>query len=363
MTEARIDGKPASIEAAAARAAEILARARLPVFAGLGTDIAGARVSISLAERLRGAYDHMRSNEVFAELDVMRQAGLMFTTPNEARLRADVLLFIGADLTRIWPQIMERLEPGEIPAFDLAHEKRKVLWIGPAPHEADVKGVSFETLETSDLHATLASLRARLADRPINSADNTKRNLDGIAQILKNARFGVAVWGGDLFDSLSVEMLQGLIGDLNKSTRFSGLSLGVDSNGAGIVQTSGWMTGFPMRTGFGRGFPEHDTWRFEATRLVESGEADAAVWISAYAQATPQWTRQVPLIALVPPQTKFAQEPQVTIEIGRPGVDHDGADFAREVGAIVARQASHPSDAPSVAVVINRIAQQIGGDA
>ncbi len=46
----------------------------------------------------------MDSARIFADLDVMRQAGLMFTTPNEARLHADVLLFIGKDLTRIWPQ-------------------------------------------------------------------------------------------------------------------------------------------------------------------------------------------------------------------------------------------------------------------
>jgi formylmethanofuran dehydrogenase subunit B len=122
------------------------------------------------------------------------------------------------------------------------------------------------------------------------------------------------------------------------------------------------MTGFPMRTSFGRAFPEHDAWRFDAFRLIESGEADAALWISAYGRETPQWKRQVPLIALVPPQTRFAHEPQVRVEVGCPGVDHDAAEFAREVGAIVARQASLPSDAPSVASVIDRIAQHIGGD-
>ena len=99
MDEARINGKPALLAAAAERAAEILSAARMPVIAGLGTDVAGARASILLAERLRGAYDHMYSARLFADLDVMRQAGLMFTTPNEARLRADVLLFIGKDLT------------------------------------------------------------------------------------------------------------------------------------------------------------------------------------------------------------------------------------------------------------------------
>src|SRR2546423_1485445 len=103
MHEAQIKGKPASIAAAAERAAQILSAARMPIIAGLGTDVAGARASILLAEGLRGAYDHMYSARIFPDLDVMRQAGLMFTTPNEARLRADVLLFLGKDLTKIWP--------------------------------------------------------------------------------------------------------------------------------------------------------------------------------------------------------------------------------------------------------------------
>ena len=131
MNEARINGIPALLAAAAERAAEILSAARMPVIAGLGTDVAGARASILLAERLRGAYDHMYSARIFADLDVMRQAGLMFTTPNEARLRADVFLFIGKDLTKVWPAMMERLSPAEIPPFDLARERRKLLWIAP----------------------------------------------------------------------------------------------------------------------------------------------------------------------------------------------------------------------------------------
>ncbi len=205
-------------------------------------------------------------------------------------------------------------------------------------------------------------MRARLADRPINSGKGPKRKLDEVAQILKGARFGVAVWGPELLDSLTIEMLYGILADLNKTTRFSGLPLGADANAGGVLQTSGWMTGFPMRTSFGRAYPEHDTWRFDATRLVDSGEADAALWISAYGPEVPQWKKHVPLVALVPPQTRFGHEPQVRVEIGSPGVDHDAAEFAREVGAIVARQASLPSDAPSVASVLDRIAQLIGGD-
>jgi len=363
MSEARINGEPASLAAAAQRAAEILSAARLPVIAGLGTDVAGARASILLAERLRGAYDHMYSAQVFADLDVMRQAGLMFTTPNEARLRADVFLFIGKDLTKVWPAMMERLSPAGIPPLGLAREPRKVLWIAPGRDGAKVEGLAVQTLDSPDLPTALAALRACAAGRPVNCAKSARRKLGEFAEVLKKARFGVAVWGGDSLDSLSIEMLHGLIRDLNKTTRFSGLPLGNDSNASGVVQTSGWMTGFPVRTSFGRGFPEHDTWRFDATRMVESGEADAALWISAYGPETPPWKRNIPLVALASPQTAFAREPQARIEVGCPGIDHDAAEFSRETASIVGRVASQGSPAPSVATVVGQIAKHLGGDA
>lgn len=361
MSEAEIDGKTASLEAAVECSAEILSKARLPVIAGLGTDIAGARGAIALAERLGGAYDHMYSTRVFADLDVMRQAGLMITTPSEARHRADVLLFVGDELTRIWPQMLERLAPADPPLFDLAKEKRRVFWISPEPGLTEIAGVPVETIETAELHATLAALRARAAGRPVSLDGPQGEKIQTVAEALLKARFGVAVWGGEALDRLAVEMLQGLVIDLNKTTRFSGLPLGANANAPGIVQASGWMTGFPMRTSFGRGYPEHDTWRFDAARMVESGEADAALWISAYGTETPGWKRSVPLVALVAPRTRFTETPRVQIGIGCPGIDHDSAEFFREAGTIIARPASQPSNAPSAAAIVRLIAQQIGG--
>jgi formylmethanofuran dehydrogenase subunit B len=286
----------------------------------------------------------------------------MVTTPYVARQHADVLLFIGDDVTLIWPQLIERLELAKAPALDLAPEPRRIVWIAP-PKSVAIAGATIEPLETSSIKDALAALRARLAGRPIAAPAEAVQRLDALAAILNGARFGVAVWGPKKLDRLAVEMAGGLLIDLNKTTRFSSLPLGAADDAAGVVQTSGWSTGFPVRTSFGRGFPEHDTWRFDAARLVDSGEADAALWISAYSDAAPAWTRRVPLVALVPAGARFAAEPEVRIEIGRPGVDHDGADYSREVGAIVAREASHRSERPSAAAVIASIAQQISGDA
>ena len=45
------------------------------MIAGLGTDVAGARAAIALAERLGGVVDHMHAAAVLRDLAVMREAG------------------------------------------------------------------------------------------------------------------------------------------------------------------------------------------------------------------------------------------------------------------------------------------------
>ena len=81
-------------------------------------------------------------------------------------------------------------------------------------------------------------------------------NFDRFAKALVTARFPVFLFSGHGADALALEMLQGLIADLNRKSRASGLHLPASENGWGSTLASTWMTGFPLRTGFARGFPE-----------------------------------------------------------------------------------------------------------
>ena len=302
MSNATLDGKPISLDDAYAHAARILSAAKFPLVAGLGADVAGARAGILLAERLRGAFDHLASRDALADLDVVRSFGMFVTTPNEARVRSDVVLLVGSGLASSWPALFERLALDREPRFNPG--PRKVIWLGPKRGEGKIDGVEIETINATakELPQTLAALRARLGGRPVALSDAATKKLDAYAAILKAARFGVAVWAATGLDALTVEMLQGLVSALNETTRFSGVPVGARSGASGVLQVAGWMTGFPPRTGFGRGYPEHDPWRFQACRLIESGEADAALWISAYDGEGPPWDRDdLPLVTLARP--------------------------------------------------------------
>jgi formylmethanofuran dehydrogenase subunit B len=358
-TSAWIDGAPALLEDATAAAARLLARSGQPLVGGLGADIAGARAAIALAERLGGVVEHMHSGALLRDLDCLRETGVMLTTPGEARVRADVLLLVGADLLDAWPALNERLlgPPARPSGVDVA---RRIVWLAPEAG-ARLPGLDGRIeVVPAGLGATLASnlaaLRARTKGRPVVRTGVSSVALDGLTDLLKGARFGVAVWTAERLGALELEMLNGLVRDLNETTRFSTLPLEGSDNAAGVLTACGWMTGFPMRTGFGSGAPLHDPWRFDAERLVASGETDCAMWISAFGAPPPAWLTALNVILLCERGTRFTQEPNVRIVVGRPGVDHDAVLYSPDVGTLVAVKASTPAVTLSVREVVGRIA-------
>jgi len=372
MSQSSINGRAAPLGAAVAEAAGLIRKSRLTVVAGLGADVAGARAAIALCQRIGGVVDHMSSTALLRDLDVMRESGMMLTTPGEARRRGDLMLLVGdglaeSGLLETLPNLRARsLAP---PAGEGA--PRRIIRLGA--DAADTRALAavaadddakIETISADEasLPALLAALRARVLGRPVAVSGARLREIDELAAALQTAKFGVAVWSAERLDVLTIEMLCGLVKDLNAKTRFTGLPLAPGDNAAGVLQVCGWMTGFPMRTGFGSGSPEHDPWIFDAERLVESGEADCALWVSAYGTQVPRWRKSIPLIALTDPAAEFLQPPAVHIAIGRPGVDHDSVDYCVAMGTFASKSASHPSQTLSVAEAIGMVVVALGDD-
>src|SRR5271169_3475510 len=113
MSQSSINGRAAPLGAAIAEAAGLIGKSRLTVVAGLGTDVAGARAAIALCERIGGVVDHMSSMALLRDLEVLRESGMMLTTPGEARMRGDVVLLVGGGLAEsglfeTWPDLCTR---------------------------------------------------------------------------------------------------------------------------------------------------------------------------------------------------------------------------------------------------------------
>src|SRR5215470_4993678 len=184
MGSAWIDGRPVELQTACAEAARLLDQSRLPLIAGLGTDIAGARAAIRLAQRLGGVIDHMHSDALLRDLDVMREAQMMVTTPAEARLRADVLLLVG----HVAAEALAALQAGNGETA-----AKKIVWLCPGrgPRRAmNVTPALTIGRDPAELPAILAALRATVAGRPIGPAPVGPKPLAQAAAQLKAAHFG-----------------------------------------------------------------------------------------------------------------------------------------------------------------------------
>ncbi len=350
---ARIDGQPAPLAAAVARAAAILGGSRNAVVAGLATDIAGIEAAVALAQRIGGTVDHVHGHAALRDLEVMRRDGWLVTTPLQARARADLLLLLGPGIARVWPGFAARLAPGSPPALAPERPRRVVLIGVDAATAAHLRADEALDVPVAELAATLGLLRALAAGRPVRPGHPQHAAALRCAALLGEARYGVAVWTGDA-PALAIEVAVGLIEDRNRHARFAGLPLGAGpGNAEGAVQAAAWRTGYPPPTSFARGVPEHDPWRCSARRMVESGEADAALWV---APGVPDWLFRVPGIALVADPARVATPPAVCITVAEPGVQHDAALHDPDLGTLAWRRASRPDATPSAATVLRQIA-------
>jgi formylmethanofuran dehydrogenase subunit B len=343
-----------AIEAACDR----LRNSRHPLFAGLGCDIEGVRTLVRLAKLAGGSIDHLSGTATGIDLAVARDAGMFLTTLGETGARADTLLILAPGASQEARQSLKRLVE-TAPMLAARHAPRNVIWVGQEPvprtRSRRVK-ITSVSLPPSRIAPILYALRARLARRPVGASPVSAPRLEALVETLRRAKFGVAIWSSAALGPLAVETLAGLVRDLNEQTRFSGLPVATEDNAAGVAMAMTWLTGFPSNIGFLRGEAEHDPWRFDAARLARSGEADLALWISAYRRRWPKWASHVPVIALTT-RSDGTEKPRalVHIEVGTPGVDHDTIDLLPETGSLAFRPATTRNGMPSVADVIRRI--------
>jgi formylmethanofuran dehydrogenase subunit B len=352
MAVAWIGDRDVPVAQAAKHAVGLLVSSLSPVFS-FDTDVHGARAAIALAERVGAAYDHVGDEALARETALFTDKGGMFVAPGEARRRADVVVIAGglpvhhhelvAELARTTPD----LGGGVARQFFLIGTETKAAYVSKAkPTRLAVAG--------ADIGGTLAALRAQCARR---ATAKPVSNFERFAKALAEAKFPVFLFCGQSLDLPGLEMLQGLVADINRKSRASALHLPASESGWSGTLASTWMTGFPMRTGFARGMPEFDPWRFDVARMLAAGEADLHVWISAKDQV-PSLIKGVSLIALTKGK-KPAADAAVTIAIGEPGVDHDAVAYASRIGTLTSVQAKVEADLPDAASILRMIAEHL----
>lgn len=365
-----IDGATVAPEAAYARAAELLAAARHPLIGGLGADVSGIREALALGDRLRATLDHMDAAAGLRNLYVLQDGGWMTTTLAELKNRADFVLILGEAIPRRYPRLYERyIHPPES-LFPERREQREV-WILGGPEEAaearsDAGRGEYLACPMHGLGEVAAALRTLLRGRPLQAPSVhglTRATLERILERLRRAEYGVVIWAPAEFDfahaELAVQAIAEFVRDLNETGRCSGLSLGGENGGTTSYQVCAWQTGYPMRMSFRRGHPEYDPYHFATRRMLDRGEADALLWISAFDPERPPPESTVPSVVLGHPLMSPPRRPEVFIPVATPGIDHAGALFRCDGVAALPLRKLRDSALPGVAEALRAIAAHL----
>ncbi len=354
-----------SFEEAVKAAAGLIRAAKLPLYGGMASDVAGARAVLSIADRTCGVLDHALSEGQYRNFRVVQTSGWIMSTLTEVRNRADLFLIVGTDVHKLHGRFFDRIVTNPHTMFEGVADKRTVVFIGEGLDISAATGPRIEEVITlpvakDRIPEVLAAISARVRGFPVPppeapEAPAAKRGglfsalmpkssaagattheiagvpfaaIDAVAEKCKKAKYGVMVWAPPALSmpqaDLTVHLMTEIVRELNLHTRFAGLSLGGNEGAPSAASTCTWQTGFPLRVSFANGKPEYDSYRYSVSRMINDGEGDLLLWVASIGTDIGLPQTKVPTIVLGTPGVRLAQPPTVYIPVGTPGIDHAG---------------------------------------
>lgn len=362
----RIKGKPASLDEAIEAAAGILRKSQQPLFAGLGTDVAGMRATVALAEATHGAMDHMHGQAMSNNYRVLQSRGWMTTTLTEIRNRADLVLFVGTDASNAYGFYERAIWPQDS-MFDPKPKDRQLVYLGSGLQPGKVPGAGkghkprHLKCPPAALGEVTGALNALLNEQPVNDkvAGLKLDDLQKLVDQLRNAKYSVIVWSpGDLPEDNGeaiIESICNLIESLNASTRSSGFILGGDDAATTAANVTAWLTGYPLRVSFARGYPEYDPAAFSTDNMIATGTADSLVWLSTLDADKKMPSTKLPAIVIADSDKACSKTPDVFIPAGIPGIDHKGVLIRGDSVVSLPLQKLRDSDRPAASEILKAI--------
>lgn len=365
---ALIDGLPAPLEAAYARAAGILGAARSPLIYGLSrSSTAGQQAAVALADRIGATIDTTASLCHGPSVLALQYAGESTCTLGEVKNRADLVLFWGSNPVKTHPRHLERYSA--LPEGQFVPGGRADRYIVVA----DVKPTA--STEAADLYLPIEPgrdfealwiLRSLVRDLPIEVTGTTGAPmplLQNLAERMKSCRFGIAFFGLGLSTTglghRSVEALLLLVRDLNDYTRFYARRMRVQGDVTGADTVLAWQTGYPFSVNLAKGFPRYNPGEFSAQDMLERGEPDACLLLGSegvaqFSAAAMDHLRRIPTIALDYPTIDSAIVPSIRFTTAVYGVHRPGTAYRMDEVPVPLR-AFLPTGYPSDSEVLKRI--------
>ncbi|HEY2786035.1 MAG TPA: formylmethanofuran dehydrogenase subunit B [Fimbriiglobus sp.] len=358
---AEIDGVPTEPDAAYARAAAILQRARNPLIYGLGRcSTAGLRAAAALADRLGATID---TTDHAPSIVAMQQVGESTCTLGEVKQRADLVIFWGCDPLRTHPRLVERYCP--------PRPGRTFVVVDEAETETTKAVDEFVRVTPGRHWEALWELRVLATSKSSAASGGGSNGMAAIRNLfgrMKSCKFGIVFYGPRLAAGPNahrvVEALFQLVADLNRQSRFYARWMGPLGDVAGAGDLLTWQFGYPFGINLAAGFPRYNPGEFTGPDVLARNEVDACLLagsesVREFPDIARDRLRTIPMILLdpadadpvVPAAVKFTT---ATFGIHCPGTAHRMDNVTMPLPTLLST--SYPDDGEVLNELLKRIA-------
>lgn len=379
---ALIDGQPATLDAALARAAEILRAAHAPLVMGLEQATVDAqRAAVALADQLGATLDPTDAEGRSRNHAAIQTLGAVTATLGEVAARSDLIIYWNCDPAVTHPRHIERIARHPHTAPGPAPAQRRVIIVAPGRNRSTEFADEALTLASGGDVAALGVLRTLL--NGIEFEGSPVDELDGLqvdrhtgaplaqwaylAQRLKAAKYAAIFYTPEPLASQSdlagpdpvTQAITELIRDHHRQGRAVALPLGSPGNAAGAAQVLTWQTGFPSAVNFAAGYPRQFPGEAEAATLLKRGEVDAALIIGTnplpyLSDAAQTRLAAIPTIVFDDHASDADRKATVVIFTPRFGIETAG-DVFRSDGVALPLRAAIQSNRPTLESLLERL--------
>ncbi|WP_428306448.1 hypothetical protein [Lacipirellula sp.] len=365
---ALIAGQPATLEAALARAAEILQAAASPLICGLERATVDAqRAAVALADKLGATLDPTDDAGRSRNHAAIQTLGAVTATLGEVAGRSDLIVYWNCDPAATHPRHIERIARHPYTTPGAHPTPRRVVVVAASRNATSKQADEALTLRTGGDLAALAVVRAILAVAPLGDEATIERQTGAplaqwayLSQRLKAAKYTAIFYdptqlaasgraegwqpvGNDAASEPAgpsntdgpdaiVQSITELVREHHRHSRAVALPLGSPGNAPGAAQVLTWQTGFPSAVNFAAGHPRHLPGEATAASMLERGETDAAIIIgSSPSDHLPPAARttlgKIPIILLTNEASDATQQAAVTLFTPTFGIETAGNVF------------------------------------
>ncbi len=338
---ARLEGAAVSVEAAVARAAEVLASARYPLIFGLSqSSTEGQRAAVSLAEALGATIDTTASGGHGPSVVAVQQVGESTCSLGEVKNRCELVIFWGCDPVETHPRHLERYSADCVGEFvPKGRAGRTLIVVDVEPSATSERADLFVQVEEREDFELLWALRALLRDQPLEGdsfGGVPRATVEDLWRRMRDCRHGVVFFGFGLARqpgaNLVVQALLQLVTELNDGRRFYARRLRGSGDVTGADSVLAWQTGYPFSVNLSRGYPRYNPGEFSANVMLERGEPDACLFVGSYgarrfsAKSMTHLAR-IATIVLDPPQAEPLFQPTVQFTTSIYGIHQPGTAY------------------------------------